>query len=220
MEVEMKAKITFDQINKLTHDNFDKYYIPDWGEWEPLLKTDTFYSFNGERPIKPKNIVRIRKEFSRIKYVDFEELIKGKVGKEKFNRIEVFLTVKEKHTDDEGIETNQEIEGTLDSGAVEAFTKVMEITNFKPYFEKEKSSLSFYVIRNKDKKKMHCEIVSVNGVGPFLEIEVIVPDNISVPEDCESTQEAQELIKGFFKDVFNITEFDKRTWPQIIEDGN
>jgi adenylate cyclase class IV len=67
---------------------------------------------------------------------------------------------------------------------------------------------------------MHCEIVSVNGVGPFLEIEVIVPDNISVPEDCESTQEAQELIKGFFKDVFNITEFDKRTWPQIIEDGN
>lgn len=220
MEVEMKAKITFDQMNKLANDNFDKYYIPDWSEWEPLLKTDTFYSFNGERPIKPKNIIRIRKEFSRIKYVDFEELIKGEVGKEKFNHREVFLTVKEKHTDDEGIETNQEIEGTLDSGAVEAFTKAMEITNFKPYFEKEKSSLSFYVIRNKDKKKMHCEIVSVNGVGPFLEIEVIVPDNISVPEDCESTQEAQELIKGFFKDVFNITEFDKRTWPQIIEDGN
>ena len=87
-----------------------------------------------------------------------------------------YLTVKERHTDESGIETNEEYESILDNIETKnTLTKVLEIANFKPYFTKSKGSISFYVNRTSDNKKLHCEIVAVNGLGPLLEVEVFAP---------------------------------------------
>ena len=90
--------------------------------------------------------------------------------------------------------------------------QLLDIVNFKPYFSKIKTSASFYVTRDEDGKEMHCEIVNVNGIGPFLEIEVVV-------DDKDKVSGAKDLIKGFFKDVLNKKVFDSRSWKEIIEEG-
>ena len=220
MEVEMKAKITDKQANDIIEGHMKKYCLSRGGGWEGLFKSDKFFSFNGERPYNPENIIRIRQEAVLPMEASFEQIIHGVIWPLDPNKttIKEYLTVKEKKTDEDGIETNKETEGVLEGNAGIAFRQAMEIANFKPYFSKYKTSVSFYVKRKKDDKEMHCEIVNTNHIGPFLEIEVIVPDSDYVrPWECQTISEAQQLIKDFFKDVLGITKFDKRSWPEIIE---
>lgn len=127
-----------------------------------------------------------------------------------------FITVKRKTTSSDGVEVNEETEGEISEEAVTAFNLAMVATGYMPYFTKSKQSASFYVevLDGPCKgKEIHCEIVTVNGRGPYLEIESFVT-NLS--SDFESVIDAQKTIKDFFEKVLGITEFDGRSWHKII----
>lgn len=234
MEVEMKAKLNDEQLDKILRgiDNESEY----------LEKSDEYFSFDGIAPKKPKNIIRTRKEkvgnankclssFEGDAYgcnVDnVKNILAGNAHP--FANIEpdkeqTWLTVKAKNTDPTGVETNEETEGQLFEGSEEAFRKAMKVTHFSTYFTKLKRSFSFYV-KNKDEDKnrfvMHAELVSVDGVGPYLEIESTIHlenegADVLDGEDLAKVNTARDQIKWYFAYELGITEFDGRSWVDII----
>ncbi|MBO6261210.1 MAG: hypothetical protein J6N95_01210 [Bacilli bacterium] len=223
MEVEMKAWVSPVQVDKLL--NLEKstgfvfvYFL----SIEKLYKKDVYYSFNGDVLKEPKRIIRIRTENSALIEQYKETVDVCKISPTDFTYpAKTYLTVKERHTDESGIETNNEYESILDKETENTLTKVLEIANFKPYFTKSKGSISFHVKRISDNKTLHCEIVAVNGLGPLLEVEVFAPGSkYDIVEDymCESVADAKELLKEFFWKVVQINEdgLEKRPWPDII----
>ncbi len=215
----MKAKLNDGQLDKILWciDNESEY----------IEKSDEYFSFDGIAPKKPKNIIRIRKEkvgnankciFSTEAVVKMMDTVKNVLAGNvhPFANVEpdkeqTWLTVKAKNTDASGIETNEETEGQLFEGSGEAFRKSMEITHFKTYFTKFKRSFSFYVRNEKEEFNrfvMHAELVSVDGVGPYLEIESVVKE--------KNAAEASDQIKWFFEHKLGITEFDGRSWVDIV----
>lgn len=233
MEIEMKAKVDNKQVSALM-----KFFNK---ETEYLEKSDEYFSFGGIAPKKPKNIIRIRKEksaknapiivFPFLKFfgsssVTVENILTGYIRPFEITVLAkdgTWLTVKAKNTSSDGIETNEETEGQLSVDAEDAFRKSMSIANFKPYFTKFKRSFSFYV-KNKDEDfEMHAELVSVNGIGPYLEIESTIKlenegADILDGEDLLKVNTARDQIKWFFKHELGITEFDGRSWADIIEE--
>ena len=234
MEVEMKAAINEDQLKALL--NTEDFGFCKTNEVRDfLVKKDTYYSFNGERVNKPKYIQRIREEILVASYNPGKEYTieqikrRGDTGEEvtvqtnmnlftyacleffNFNRTlkamcstRTYVTVKEKHTDARGRESNSEYESEVtNKSAIEELYRVM---NFKPYFEKDKRSISFYI--EMEGKKLHAEIVSVNASNIYLEIEACT--------DSENAKDYADLIARFFKEAFNITEFDSRSWSEIV----
>jgi len=219
MEVEMKAQISVAQAKELVDGNIGEYHITRGGGWRPFHRRDTYYSFNGEKLNRPTNIIRIREE-AEIGDDSFEDIILGKATKFKDGTNKTFLTVKAKNTDEKGIESNEETEGILVGDAKAAFEKSMKLCNFKPYFQKRKDSVSLYVAHRNEYREMHCEIVNVNGHGPYLEVEVIVPDVKNKDSAMfDNPADAKNIIEGFFYDVFGITKFDGRSWAEIIEEN-
>lgn len=230
MEIEMKAKVNIDHIEKLLK-YFDKESLY-------LEKKDEYFSFDGIAPKKPKNIIRIRKE-QQVNATKALESVGGLTaenikcvligyidpfaengGADKF---QTFLTVKAKNTSPDGVEVNEETEGQLFEGSEEAFRKSMKVTHFEPYFTKLKKSFSFYV-KNKDEDKnkyvMHAELVSVNGVM-YLEIESVVElevedSNVLDGEDLLKVKGSRDQIMWFFDKELGITEFDGRSWADIM----
>lgn len=216
MEIEMKAKVDEEQISKLIA------YMND--ETTFLIKSDSYFSFNGIEPKVPKDIIRIRKEketnaFNMLKLGNnnlnsdinarnIKDVLLGYSGiASNWNlnyNSKTLLTIKKKNTDPYGIERNEETEGELSESATDAFLKSLEIANFKSYFLKTKKSFSFYI------DNMHAELVSVNGIGPYLEVEYIADKNSDINKAVNS-------VKGLFSNILDITEFDKRDWPTIIE---
>lgn len=216
MEIEMKAKVSEEQIDKLIA------YMNDNTTF--LIKSDNYFSFNGIEPKVPKEIIRIRKEketnaFNMLKLGNnnlnsdinarnIRDVLLGYSGiasNWNLNYIsKTLLTVKKKNTDFSGIERNEETEGELSEPATDAFLKSLEIANFKSYFLKTKKSFSFYI------DNMHAELVSVNDIGPYLEVEYIVDNSSDINNAVNS-------VKGLFNNILGITEFDKRDWPTIIE---
>jgi adenylate cyclase class IV len=219
MEVEMKAQISVAQAKELVDGNIGEYHITRGGGWRPFHRRDTYYSFNGEKLNRPTNIIRIREE-AEIGDDSFEDIILGKATKFKDGTNKTFLTVKAKNTDEKGIESNEETEGILVGDAKAAFEKSMKLCNFKPYFQKRKDSVSLYVAHRNEYREMHCEIVNVNGHGPYLEVEVIVPDVKNKDSSMfDNPADAKNIIEGFFYDVFGITKFDGRSWAEIIKEN-
>lgn len=234
MEVEMKAKLNDEQLDKVLRvvDNESEY----------LEKSDEYFSFDGIAPKKPKNIIRIRKEKvgNANKCLSFfggdacgcnvnniKNILAGNVhpfANVEPDKEQTWLTVKAKNTDPVGIETNEETEGQLFEGSEEAFRKAMKVTHFSTYFTKLKRSFSFYV-KNKDEDKnrfvMHAELVSVDGVGPYLEIESTIHlenegADVLDGEDLAKVNEARDQIKWYFAHELGITEFDGRSWVDIV----
>lgn len=219
MEVEMKAQISVAQAKELVDGNIGEYHITRGGGWRPFHRRDTYYSFNGEKLNRPTNIIRIREE-AEIGDDSFEDIILGKATKFKDGTNKTFLTVKAKNTDEKGVEANEETEGILVGDAKAAFEKSMKICNFKPYFQKRKDSVSLYVAHRNEYREMHCEIVNVNGHGPYLEVEAIVPDVKNKDSAMfDNPADARDFIESFFYDVFGITKFDGRSWAEIIEEN-
>lgn len=231
MEVEMKAKLNDEQLDKILRvvDNESEY----------LEKSDEYFSFDGIAPKKSKNIIRIRKEKvgNANKCLSFfggdacgcnvnniKNILAGNVhpfANVEPDKEQTWLTVKAKNTDPAGIETNEETEGQLFEGSEEAFRKAMKVTHFSTYFTKLKRSFSFYV-KNKDEDKnrfvMHAELVSVDGVGPYLEIESTIHLENEGADilDGEDLATARDQIKWYFAHELGITEFDGRSWVDII----
>lgn len=233
MEIEMKAKVDNEQVSSLM-----KFFNK---ETEYLEKSDEYFSFGGIAPKKPKNIIRIRKEksaknapilvFPFLKFfgsssITVENILTGYIRpfeKAELAQDRTWLTVKAKNTSPGGIETNEETEGQLSIDAEDAFRKSMSIANFKSYFTKFKRSFSFYVKNKAEDFEMHAELVSVNGIGPYLEIESTIKlenegADILDGEDLLKVNTARDQIKWFFKHELGITEFDGRSWADIIEE--
>lgn len=219
-EVEMKAKINKDIANQIITDRVEGFKINRGGGWTPLYKKDTYYSLHGIVPQEIKNTIRIRQQST----VDsqshniFDAIINGKLkylspvpGMSK-----TFLTTKRKNVDEFGVERNEEIEGPMFDTTVEAFENAMKVVNFAPYFVKEKTAASFYVLEESTKYEMHCEIVNVNGVGPYLEIECFTDDILyRMHKGCfKSTEKAKELIQRYFRAI-GITEFETKNWIEL-----
>lgn len=219
MEIEMKARLNDEQLDKILWciDNESEY----------LEKSDEYFSFDGIAPKKPKNIIRIRKEkvgnankcladAGGVNIPTVKNILTGCIHPFESvapDKEQTWLTVKAKNTDPNGIETNEETEGQLFKGSEEAFRKSMEIAHFKTYFTKFKRSFSFYVRNEKEEFNrfvMHAELVSVDGVGPYLEIESVVKE--------KNAAEASDQIKWFFEHKLGITEFDGRSWVDIVEE--
>ena len=212
MEIEMKAKITLNQAKDLIEGkNLKGYKICRGGGWTPLYKSDDYYSFNGESLSSPTNIVRIRKESLIDDEFIFEDIVRGLALPSSSGK--TFLTIKRKNTAPDGTETNEEYEDCFEGSSPEGLMQLLGVANFKPYFHKVKTSASFYVEREKDGKEMHCEIVNVNRIGPYLEIEIVEDDESKIVD-------AKALIKDFFKEVLNITTFDARSWKTIIKEDS
>lgn len=234
MEIEMKAKLNDEQLDKML-----------WAidsESEYLEKSDEYFSFDGIAPKKPKNIIRIRKEkvgnankclsffggkACGCNVITVKSILAGNAhpfANVEPDKDQTWLTVKAKSTDPTGIETNEETEGQLFGGSEAAFRKSMKVAHFGTYFTKFKRSFSFYV-KNKDEDKnrfiMHAELVSVDGVGPYLEIESTIRlenegADVLDGEDLAKVNEARDQIKWYFAHELGITEFDGRSWVDII----
>ena len=218
MEVEMKAKISVELANDIAENKLGKgWTISRGGGWRPIFKKDTYYAFDGITPKNPKTVIRTRAEATIGDDTSFDEIIKGKVNSVKSD-LKTYLTTKVKSIGNLAIENNAEIEGELVDNAVCAFETAMEAANFAPYFEKRKTSISFYC-SNENGQEIHCEIVNVNGIGPYLEIEAFVPD-IDEKYLCSDEYHDAETAAAVIRDFFNkldILEFEHRSWPEIIE---
>ncbi len=68
---------------------------------------------------------------------------------------------------------------------------------------------------------MHAELVSVDEVGPYLEIESTIHlenegADVLDGEDLAKVNEARDQIKWYFAHELGITEFDGRSWVDIV----
>lgn len=222
IEVEMKAKITKDIANQIITNRVQGFKINRGGGWTPLYKKDTYYSLHGTMPKEIKDIIRIRRKVT-VDSIDcniFDAILNGKLRSLSpvAGTAETLLTTKCKNVDEFGIERNEELEGPMFDTTVEAFENAMKIANFAPYFVKEKTAASFYVLEESTKYEMHCEIVNVNGVGPYLEIECFADDKLyCMHEGCfASVEKAKELIQRYFRAI-NITEFETKNWIELTK---
>lgn len=232
MEWELKAKVTHAQIANLLRE-----YLPlSPRHSEFIIKNDTYYSFDGIEPRKPEKIVRTReekkyelKDVISVSYPFVDCLNKkdpavwNSIATKVVNLLhgynmdflspsikqpeaQVVLTVKEKKTIGD-YEKNEEFEGELPADTATVFMKFVDMTNFKPYFRKDKNSVSFYV--EEDGKLFHCELVSVNGSDVYLEVEYC---------SDETNFDVISTIRHFMKNKVGIEKFDRRSWPVIIEE--
>jgi len=232
MEYELKAKVTHAQIANLLRE-----YLPlNPRHSEFLIKNDTYYSFGGIAPRKPEKIVRTREEQKyELKdvisvsspFVDYlnekDPVVWNSIATQVVNLLrgysidflspsikqpetQVVLTVKEKKTIGD-YEKNEEFEGELPVNTTIAFMKFVDMTNFKPYFRKDKNSVSFYA--EEEGKFLHCELVSVNGSDVYLEVEYC---------SDETNFDVISIIKHFMRDKVGVERFDRRSWPAIIEE--
>lgn len=210
MEVEMKAKISIEDI-----ENFFKVkYQGSIPEPEFFHKDDIYYSFNGEVVINPKNSIRIRRECQlNPAYYSIRQVLLDDINfhENPVVALDTVLTVKRKFVGDLGTEVNKETEGSLCTTALNALYEVLKATNFKKYLSKTKRSVStvvigFYGIQ------LHVEFVTVNGIGPYCEVEAIVNE--------DQVEEATKAIKMFFLNTFNITEFEGRSYGALLNEEN
>ena len=142
MEVEMKAWVSPMQVDKLLSLEKSTGFKICTLDIEKLFKKDVYYSFNGDVLKEPKRIIRIRTENSAPIEQGKETIDVCEISPTDFKSpARTYLTVKERHTDESGIETNEEYESILDNIETKnTLTKVLEIANFKPYFTKIKGS--------------------------------------------------------------------------------
>ena len=198
----MKAKISDEIVESLLNKKVEGFNFT--SDFEPLYKKDAYYSFNGEYLSKPKRIIRERTEALILK-PELKDIFKKLV---EIGDMRYYITVKEKSIDHNGCELNKEYESSVDENTLTVFHHIMNITNYALYFEKQKLSISYYVKPENEDITLHCEIVNVNNIGPYLEIEVT---------DCDKTEVAKSYIEKYFN-ALSITQFEKRDWHTLIED--
>ncbi len=214
LEIELKAKITPQQVEYLLKNSsfYNDQYLRKEQPIEFLIKKDLYYSFNGDTITSPRNKIRIRKE-TVLKYQDMSDL--DLIGffdfKKEFDSDDGdsnwYFTVKQKSMDVRGVEANQEFENRI-INEPESIQQFLQFVNFKTYFTKEKRSISFYVGRKR--VEFHVEIVSVNGIGPYLEVEVTM--------NTEDVAIIKTELVLFFERLLGIKEFDNRQWETILKE--
>ncbi len=129
----------------------------------------------------------------------------------KFAKKTVF-TVKEKLLE-KGIETNREVEVDLSYDKFDSSLEFFKSMGFSQTINKEKTGYSF--IFKYFKKPLHIELLKVNNLGWFFEIEFIVDEETDI-------QECNALVQNLYKtlDYFNIShdDIEMKYYSQLIEE--
>ena len=224
MEIEMKALCREDQIPNLFKNklgNFTKINTESDGL---LFKSDKYYSWGGEQLSKPKKIFRVRTEAEIAKFVKTADVSEKVLQTIKFfdsedailtdqSTYKAYLTYKKHYVLPDGSQSNIENEGEISLEAAKTLDIMMKSAGFDVYFIKNKKSCSLYFTSDKNGQILHCEIVKVNNLPVYLEIESIVKDE-AVTDAIR--QETIDTIKEFYQEL-GITSFEPRNWKQLIE---
>lgn len=224
MEIEMKALCQEDQIPNLFKNKLGNFTKINTDSDNLLFKSDKYYSWGGEQLSKPKKIFRVRTEAEIAKFVKTADVSEKVLQTIKFFNSEeailtdqsaykAYLTYKKHYVLPDGSQSNIENEGEISLEAAKTFDIMMKSAGFDVYFIKNKKSCSLYFTSDKNGQILHCEIVKVNNLPVYLEIESILNDE-TMTEAIR--QEAIDTIKEFYQEL-GITSFEPRNWKQLIE---
>ena len=224
MEIEMKALCQEDQIPNLFKNKLGNFTKINTDLDNLLFKSDKYYSWGGEQLSKPKKIFRVRTETEIAKFVKTADVSEKVLQTIKFFNSEdailtdqsaykAYLTYKKHYVLPDGSQSNIENEGEISLEAAKTFDIMMKSAGFDVYFIKNKKSCSAYFTSDKNGQILHCEIVKVNNLPVYLEIESILNDE-TMTEAIR--QETIDTIKEFYQEL-GITSFEPRNWKQLIE---
>ena len=224
MEIEMKALCQEDQIPNLFKSKLGNFTKINTDSDNLLFKSDKYYSWGGEQLSKPKKIFRVRTETEIAKFVKTADVSEKVLQTIKFFNSEdailtdqsaykAYLTYKKHYVLPDGSQSNIENEGEISLEAAKTFDIMMKSAGFDVYFIKNKKSCSLYFTSDKNGQILHCEIVKVNNLPVYLEIESILNDE-TMTEAIH--QETIDTIKEFYQEL-GITSFEPRNWKQLIE---
>ena len=224
MEIEMKALCQEDQIPNLFKNKLGNFTKINTDLDNLLFKSDKYYSWGGEQLSKPKKIFRVRTETEIAKFVKTADVSEKVLQTIKFFNSEdailtdqsaykAYLTYKKHYVLPDGSQSNIENEGEISLEAAKTFDIMMKSAGFDVYFIKNKKSCSLYFTSDKNGQILHCEIVKVNNLPVYLEIESILNDE-TMTEVIR--QETIDTIKEFYQEL-GITSFEPRNWKQLIE---
>ena len=224
MEIEMKALCQEDQIPNLFKNKLGNFTKINTDSDDLLFKSDKYYSWGGEQLSKPKKIFRVRTEAEIAKFVKTANVSEKVLQTIKFFNSEdamltdqsaykAYLTYKKHYVLPDGSQSNIENEGEISLEAAKTFDIMMKSAGFDVYFIKNKKSCSLYFTSDKNGQILHCEIVKVNNLPVYLEIESILNDE-TMTEAIR--QETIDTIKEFYQEL-GITSFEPRNWKQLIE---
>ena len=224
MEIEMKALCQEDQIPNLFKNKLGNFTKINTDSDDLLFKSDKYYSWGGEQLSKPKKIFRVRTEAEIAKFVKTADVSEKVLQTIKFfdsedatltdqSTYKAYLTYKKHYILPDGSQSNIENEGEISLEAAKTFDVLMKSAGFDVYFMKNKKSCSLYFTSDKTGQILHCEIVKVNNLPVYLEIESILNDE-TMTEAIR--QETIDTIKEFYQEL-GITSFEPRNWKQLIE---
>ena len=224
MEIEMKALCQEGQIPNLFKSKLGNFTKINTDSDGLLFKSDKYYSWGGEQLSKPKKIFRVRTEAKIAKFAKTADVSEKVLQTIKFFNSEdailtdqsaykAYLTYKKHYVLPDGSQSNIENEGEISLEAAKTFDIMMKSAGFDVYFIKNKKSCSLYFTSDKNGQILHCEIVKVNNLPVYLEIESILNDE-TMTEAIR--QETIDTIKEFYQEL-GITSFEPRNWKQLIE---
>lgn len=224
MEIEMKALCQEGQIPNLFKSKLGNFTKINTDSDDLLFKSDKYYSWGGEQLSKPRKIFRVRTEAEIAKFVKTADVSEKVLQTIKFFNSEdailtdqstykVYLTYKKHYVLPDGSQSNIENEGEISLEAAKTFDIIMKSAGFDIYFMKNKKSCSLYFTSDKNGQILHCEIVKVNSLPVYLEIESILNDE-TITDAIR--QETIDTIKEFYQEL-GITSFEPRNWKQLIE---
>lgn len=220
MEIEMKALCRSDQIYKLFENKLNNFTKVGTNIDKLLFKSDRYYSWGGEQLLNQKKIYRVRTEAEIAKLVDTERAYQVQkffdsenIRQDDHSKYSVFLTYKEHNILPDGSQNNIENESKISFEAAETFDIIMQSMGFDIYFAKSKKSCSMFYMSNKNGLVLHCEIVKVNSLPVYLEVEFVIDDD-KATDDVR--KRISDTIKEFFQEL-DITSFEPRNWKQLIE---
>lgn len=224
MEIEMKALCQEGQIPNLFKSKLGNFTKINTDSDDLLFKSDKYYSWGGEQLSKPRKIFRVRTEAEIAKFVKTADVSEKVLQTIKFFNSEdailtdqstykVYLTYKKRYVLPDGSQSNIENEGEISLEAAKTFDIIMKSAGFDVYFMKNKKSCSLYFTSDKNGQILHCEIVKVNNLPVYLEIESILNDE-TITDAIR--QETIDTIKEFYQEL-GITSFEPRNWKQLIE---
>ena len=236
----MKAKVTLEQMAKFLVETLSNNSVEDV---ELIIKKDRYFKHKDIKG-RPDNQIRIRENFKlntfnkdskpvfviplrRIEIdLNDEERIKEmfevffdwdhnwfNLKEDRPNDYYAELTLKNKHTYKNGTEVNTEHEEEFSNRQIELFEILLSSLECIEYFSKEKRSIGWRILRLTPDGvllTLHCELVMVEGKGPYLETETVIIDP-------DKANDAAKEIRDFYENNFGITEFDGRSWAEIIE---
>ena len=110
-----------------------------------------------------------------------------------------YITIKERYTDEEGIETNVENEFFIKDEELPSYINNAKITHYK---NKDGYSWSY--------KGVTCELFNVNNLGYFIELEIVSEKKIKAKETLYG------LLKEFGVPLSNI---EMKAYCQLIDEN-